>query len=255
MEKPRLRPYVTVVILLVLAALILAVPGRPTAIVPSSVRPALPERVGRFTGHDPAFCQNENCLQAFLSDELEEPGICPACGGPLADRSLAESRILPKDTLTVKKHYVDGFGQVMSVSMVLSGREHRSIHRPQMCLPAQGYVIEGSRTVRVPIEGRAPLQVRLLDLRAAGKTLAGRPYLRLSAYAYWFVGNNRETPSHLARLFWMGWDRVFRNVSPQWAYVAVATDRQAHDPDHVRRLSAFLADLYPLIVSAPDPAK
>jgi hypothetical protein len=70
--------------------------------------------------------------------------------GGAADLTLGERQALPPDTVILRKEYVGPGGDSTTVSVVLSGKEQKSIHRPQQCLPGQGYVIESSRTVSVP---------------------------------------------------------------------------------------------------------
>ena len=39
------------------------------------------------------------------------------------------------------------------------------------------------------------------------------------------MGKDRETASHLWRMYWMGYDRVVHGVSHRWAYIAMSGDR------------------------------
>lgn len=212
----------------------------------------LPDRLGDYSGDDLLYCRNEKCLRQFLSRELDGATVCPACGNALSPKSLEESVALPPDTMIVKKLYTDSADHRLLVTIVASGSLQRSIHRPQQCLPAQGYTIEGSRVIDVPLDGRPPLKVMLLDLRRTGDG----PVVR-SAYAYWFVGIGRETHSHLSRLWWMAVDRTFSNVMQRWAYVAVAVERDTEAQEHVKQLVECIAELHPQIVRAaagPPPS-
>jgi len=208
----------------------------------------LPERAGNYQGHVRLFCQNESCMRSFLVSELRGNEVCPVCGGKFEETTLGEHRLLPVDTVVKRKEYIDAFGRMISVTIVLSGREQKSIHRPQQCLPAQGYVIEGSKVIPVPIGGRAPLYVMLLDMRKTGTAPGGGQRRRLYSFGYWFVGADRETPYHLQRLFWMSVDRIFRNVNHRWAYIAVSTERREGADEHIKRLGGFIAELYSLIM-------
>lgn len=129
----------------------------------------------------------------------------------------------------------------MQVTLVLNGREQKSIHRPERCLPAQGFKVDSSRVRQIPRPGGADLPVRLMILRPAGRSeRTGKGLL----YAYWFIGPGRETASHYRRLAWMAWESLRDGVPARWAYVAVATEwPQEPAPRDWERLDRFLADL------------
>ena len=55
--------------------------------------------------------------------------------------SEAERKVLPRDTSIVKKVYVSPAGARMLVSYVIGGTSRASIHRPELCLPSQGFVM------------------------------------------------------------------------------------------------------------------
>lgn len=206
----------------------------------------LPEHVGEYEGADLLFCLNEHCTRSFSGMSVTGAEVCETCGGGLGTMSVAEKSVLPEDTVIVRKRYTHSAYPPITVSIVFSGSEQRSIHRPQQCLPAQGAVIERDATVSIPLEGRRPLKVMLLDMRS-GPGPGGRRG-GLSCYAYWFVGIERETPYHLQRLFWMASDRVFHGVSHRWAYVSLATAKTRKDSDeHIDRVTKFISEFYPLI--------
>src|ERR1700716_1120929 len=71
-----------------------------------------------------------------------------------------ELEVLAKDTAFARKLYVDGKGHGVFVSIVMSGQDlDNSIHRPERCLPAQGWNVVDSRRVRIPTrDGRDQLE-------------------------------------------------------------------------------------------------
>ncbi len=206
------------------------------------LRERLPDRVGDYAGVDILYCLNEQCAgRAYRATELGSARACKVCGGALANESPAEKALLPADTVILRKEYVAGEGRFV-VTVVMTGGERQSIHRPQVCLVSQGQQIVREREVAVPLPGRMPLALQVLDLKPAREDDDGA-----QAYAYWFVTHGRETPSHFTRLFWMAWDNLVRNVRRRWAYVAISTGRDDASDAHIARLQAFLADLHPLL--------
>jgi hypothetical protein len=107
-EGKRKGAWVRVVGLLALgggvAAICLFVPT-PNTTPKAGVVMDLPVRVGNFTGKEVAA-------------------------------TMGELATLPKDTQITRREYSDSGGDRIMASIVLSGGEKRSIHRPEVCLPA-----------------------------------------------------------------------------------------------------------------------
>jgi len=214
----------------------------------------LPEQVERWVGnelrfcHNPTVCAKEYRDAAFYIRDLEIPDICPDCGSHLYNMSRAEKEQLPEDTEFVKSAYTNDAGARLFTSIVLSGTARDSIHRPQRCLKGQGNAIDGEYTLEVPLEGRGPLKVRVIKASRTFHTADG-PVPYYSYYAYWFVGQDRETPYHVGRMFWLAWDRVVRSKANRWAYIAVSGPREAEGEAYEADLIDFIQQAYPYILT------
>lgn len=165
-----------------------------------------------------------------------EPVVCEAPDVHLADiagfasetlpASEAELHTLPSDTVIEKRVYTAEDGAWYAVTLVIGGRSKSSIHRPEMCLPSQGFLMTEPR--RREIEG--------VDWRLI--TLARRDARPLS-FAYTFFNQDGfRTCSHVARIFRDVWDRSINGRIDRWAMVTVNGQ-----PADERRLGAFLAAL------------
>ena len=122
--------------------------------------------------------------------------------------SEAELSTLPDDTIIVKKAYMRG-DVWFAVTCVIGGRSKQSLHRPELCLPSQGFQMVHPRTVTV--EGR---DWRILDIE--------RGYALPLGFAYTFF--NQEgyaTASHVKRIFRDSLDRSLRNRVDRWVMVTV----------------------------------
>lgn len=246
MNKKEIQPFFIMIGLLILTSFALAYTVDVTISDESGVRTEFPREVGSWKGEEIRFCQNPDCRGNFIMSELTDPEVCPECGDELHTMTIAEKALLPPDTILVKNLYLDPEGRRLISSIVLSGRERSSIHRPQLCLTGQGSEIVSSHVIQVPLPGRKPLDVMVLDLirrRAVGKDV----FEQYSYYAYWFSGKDRETASHVKRMLWMGTDRIFRNVAHRWAYISVSGDREASGEAHVQEIEDFVGILYPQI--------
>lgn len=209
----------------------------------ADLRQELPEQVGNWRGEPIYYCQREQCMKSFLVNELSGSRTCPLCGGTLDQVSLGERNILPLDTIISRRLYHNEQGEIITVTIVLSGSEQRSIHRPQQCLPAQGYAIEQSSVLTVPLEGRNPLKLTMIRARMEA-VMAGKVSPRL-LMVYWFAGGGHETHDHLRRMVFMAWDNLIHGIRSRWAYVSLQTTSSADTRGSERRLADFVHQLYP----------
>lgn len=213
----------------------------------------LPPEAGSWKGRRIVYCTNPRHGQIFFEDEHAEGTACPQCGAPLSRWSHIESVLLPPDTRIDRMEYRNApDGTALTVAIVFSGKDRSSIHRPEVCLVGDGSEVVASETRRIAIDGQRELAVTLLQLRTRrvvnGEVRTGRYF-----FAYWFMGRNRVTPSHLVRMFWMGYDRVLLGRTYPWAYISVAgTLSQEDDPSAFRKLDDLVKNLYPhLLLSTP----
>jgi hypothetical protein len=217
---------------------------------------ALPDCAGAWTGDELFHCSSRSCGRAWLASHLP-PGTaagspCPACGTPLDTMNYAERSMLPADTGLVRKQYVRAVPPPLplTASIVLSGNDRTSIHRPQVCMVAAGYDIENEKVVAIDMgPGKPPLEVTVLDMVHPPSDDTPAPVHIF--YAYWFVGKGRVTPSHVQRMIWMATDRIFHGVSHRWAYIAVSGLRDPSSNFHLQEIADFASALHPQILR-PD---
>jgi EpsI family protein len=194
-------------------------------------------------------------IQAAAVD-LNLPEFVGDWHGTDQDVSKGERDILGPDTQFAKKAYSKGTDEIV-VSIVLSGPDmNTSIHRPERCLPAQGWTIADSRTVSLPLPA-APLKVtRLQNIRDVPQS-NGKPFRVRNLNYYWFIGHSTVTPSHYERTWIDIRDRVLKGRNQQWAYVTVGSiitkdfkifGRDEKQTDEL--IQGFLRDLVPEIQRA-----
>ncbi len=211
---------------------------------PDSGRHQLPDSVGSFVGDRLLFCQNDQCLAHLTASENGDSRVCPRCDGELRGVSLAEITKLPADVKVQKRQY-KGRGLSYGVSSVLSGYSRTGIHRPEVCLVAQGYRIVARRIDTVTAPSGDIFDVTIL--RAVhGSGHAAR-------YAYWFRSGEFETASHTTRILRMGWDGIVRNTRRAWVYFAIVADAggPASEQRETEGLHMFLGMLHDGITAAP----
>lgn len=226
-----MTPRRLLVLLLILAAGFSAIFFLPTTArtQPAGIRLALPEFVGKWYGVDQKISERELTM-------------------------------LAGDTEFARKLYTDAAGNTIFVSIVLSGADlDNSIHRPERCLPAQGWTIADSTQLRIPLESEKKLGVtRLHNVRQVPLN-SGDVVTVYNLNYYWFAGFHHLTASHLERTMFDIQDRVFKGYNQRWAYITIAADitkglvRFGHDEKETdAMLRDFIRQIFPEISKAPN---
>ncbi len=158
-----------------------------------------------------------------MSLPMSLPGFTAEKGGPEA----IEKKLLPDDTEFAKATYTSKKGDIAYASIVLSGAQRNSIHRPEVCLQGQGWTLMGSRDLPIEMPDGRTLTVKDLYIEKPITLHNGTKRDLRAHYLYWFVGTDVSTPSHGERLWLTLWDNVTRNINHRWAYpslMSVVTD-------------------------------
>jgi len=246
--KRDLRMPLLVLALLFGAALALALRfGTPGHIVEPAIERNLPASVMDYAGLDVRYCHNSDCMAVVSRDPATDSNTCPRCGSILHAVSAAEQKILPPDTLILKKRYRNPAGREFSVSVVITGDQRASIHRPQWCLPAQGFAILSTEVIDIPLAEGPPLRAALLRIREEQDENDAGALRRPSLFAYWFVGRGMTTPYHWRRHLQAGLDSIFKGAVQRWAYISVSTACTYSGDADVKRLKLFISKLDELI--------
>lgn len=167
------------------------------------------------------------CLSVSPEASLCEPAkvVFPEIGAmtpTIVPPSEAEMETLPEDTIIEKRSYASSDGSFL-VSAITGGRSKRSIHRPELCLPSQGFSMSDPRTVAV---GGRKWRVISIESSQSGKILFAYTFFNQEGY---------RTPSHTARIFRDVLDRTLYNRIDRWTMLTV----NAMDVDEAG-LTAFL---------------
>lgn len=226
--------------------------GNPTGEVPLE----MPAELGGYKAERLLFCSNDQCSRAFKESELmvatngvvEARTACPNCGSPLAPISIGEAKLLPDNTPIFRREYIRQGHPPIQATVVFSGIERRSIHRPQVCLVSQGNRITNEYPYDVKVGDGKTLRIRVLDIQQVYGNEDGTKSIQSAVYAYWLFNPERETDSHLRRFLYMAIDNSFRSYRPRWGYATISFERDLRDPDAWKRqLDEFVPLLYPVL--------
>lgn len=162
--------------------------------------------------------------------------------GQDAEITAVERETLPPDTGFSRKNYVwlrDRRHWVF-LSIVLSGRDRTSIHRPEICLVGQGWTILGHDRHEFRAAGTGRLPVTLLRLEREMKSADGRAVKVPALFAYWFVGADKVVTTHAGRMLHTSIDRLRHLQAHRWAYVVVQTHALDGEPAALARMQEVL---------------
>jgi len=247
MENKRIRHAGVLILLIAATSLALATTSRVTLSETAWVRTVLPDTVLQREGKDLLYCHNHGTAgtpgSRVFEGKASELSHCPECSEPLSSKNIGEAIALPDSTDIVKKRYPLPGNSPITASIVLSGSDRSSLHRPIVCIRSQAFSVEQDRIIEVALPNREPLKVRIYDLVREQKDGS----MGYSYFAFWYVGKERETTSHMKRMFWMGVERLIENNANRWAYVSITGRRANNSDDHLEEIDTFIADFYPAI--------
>jgi hypothetical protein len=149
----------------------------------------------------------ENVLD-FTSTNLPEPAVVLG--------------YLPPDTSYTERIYTAPDGFQVQGTIILMGADRTSIHKPDYCLPGQGWRIDSKKIVNVAVGGAQPygLPVAVWYISADLQMPDGQTEKHSGAYAFWFVAYNEQTPDFYGFLRRLTHDFLFTGVLQRWAYVS-----------------------------------
>ena len=130
--------------------------------------------------------------------------------------------MLPKDTSYAQRLYMDTNGFWVNANIILMGMDRTSIHKPDFCLPGQGWNIEKKETVSIPIQGSRPYQLQVAKWTITNfmQNQDGQKQKVSGLYVFWFVAKNEETDSHWQRIWWLTRDLLTTGTLQRWAYIS-----------------------------------
>lgn len=161
--------------------------------------------------------------KVLLPEEVLLPEDVPGFKSEAQLEAAMVTNTLPPDTSYGQRIYTadDGFQALANV--VLMGTSRASIHKPQICLTAQGWNINdaSSHVEPVHMDRPFPYDLPVMRLNVTGQIHAdGQNIDAAGVYVYWFVDSDRFTASHARRMLWMANDIVFKGELDRWAYVS-----------------------------------
>jgi hypothetical protein len=155
---------------------------------------------------------------------------------------------LPKDTSFGQRIYRSPDGLGIQLSVVLMGADRTSLHKPQICLPGQGFSIDRTEVVRIPVPRPQPYELGVIKLSMTRQPDAAGMGGGAAVGLYWFVADGvvSADASALQRM-WLSSRHLFRTGELQrWAYVICYAPCLADGEEKTyERMREFLAAAVP----------
>ena len=154
----------------------------------------------------------------------------------------------PKDTSYAERLYFAPDGFRVQSTAILMGADRTSIHRPEYCIPGQGWTIDQKQMVKIPIRDEPPYSLELARWNVS-KTIQqsnGQTFKIAGLYVYWYVADNEETPDHDKMLEWLTLDLFRTGALQRWAYISYFAECQPGQEDATfERMKSFIAAQVP----------
>ena len=134
--------------------------------------------------------------------------------------SETELGYFPPDTSYARRCYTND--PPISATVILMGADRTSIHRPDYCLPGQGWMINEKTVVNLPVAGWQDYQMPVAKWVVSNsyQTPDGQRHAVSGIYVFWFVAAGEQTPDNNQRMWWLGRDLLRSGVLQRWAYVS-----------------------------------
>jgi hypothetical protein len=148
------------------------------------------------------------------------------CTSTIITQDITVTNMLPKDTSYAQRRYMAADGRFwVNANMILMGADRTSIHKPEFCLPGQGWRIDEKREINIPISGTPAYQMPVARwlLSSTLRSRDGQLVSVRGLYIFWFEADNEHSLNHWQRLWWLARDLVRKGVLQRWAYVSYFT--------------------------------
>ncbi len=211
------------------------------------------------------------CMATSIRFELAQPGVrlelplsMDDYQGREFDMTAQEKNLLDEGVKLARSVYASSTGRQVMATVILSGHVKRSLHRPEVCLPNQGWTVSDRAPVALRLDDGREINVMMMRIFRDAEP---RPGIRIRTRAvnfYWYVGSNGTTcPDHYEHILLSYFDSVFHNIQHRWAmasiYVPLPEQQVGHE-DPLAELNAvedardFIAKLAPMFMKTTQDA-
>lgn len=171
------------------------------------------------------------------------------------DMTADEKNLLDEGVRLARNVYASSTGRQIMATVILSGFEKRSLHRPEVCLPNQGWTVTDRTQIPLRMEDGREISIMMMRIFRDAEPQPGVKVRTRAINFYWYIGSDGTScADHYEHVFLSYYDAVFRNIQHRWSmasiYVPLPEQRLGQE-DPMQELNAkedaseFLARLAP----------
>lgn len=209
------------------------------------------------------------CALTPIQIELAKPGLVRTLPLQFKDfqgmeqgMTMQEKSILAEGVKIVRNAYLGPGGRQITVTLITSGQGKRELHRPEVCLPGQGWNMAESTPVELKLSDGRTLTATLLRLFSDREISPGVPSRMRAVNLYWYVGSDGTTsPDYYDHIRISYLDAIFKTINHRWSMVSIfspITDSQSADGNPFAEIGAieevknFVQELAPHFMTKAD---
>lgn len=182
----------------------------------------------------------------------------PGYSSELVPVTAQEVEILPVDTVFGRRLFKSDDGFAAQVSAVLMKVDRTSIHKPHLCLSGQGWNVDKTETISIPMTRPRPyeLQVQMLTLSATRRVDEKTTVPVSGIFVYWFVADGQLTANHKEQMWWLARDLVTKGTLQRWAYISCfSVCPPGQEAALLQRLKRLVNDVVPSFQIPPGEGR
>ncbi|MBC8245307.1 MAG: exosortase-associated EpsI family protein [Verrucomicrobia bacterium] len=185
--------------------------------------------------------------QIISTDAVALPVIVFDCTSKTREMTEDELELLPDDTTFGRRIYTLQDDTQIQTTVVLMGKDRTSIHKPEYCLPGQGFTIDKREVVNIPIQKPYPYDLPVMRLTISNTVNRNNRELQVGGvYIYWFVADGKLATHHLDRMWMMTQGLLRDGVLQRWAYVTYFAICSPGDEEATfDKMAKFIAESVP----------
>jgi hypothetical protein len=156
-------------------------------------------------------------------ERVRFPESIPGLASTDAPITSFEDVSLPKDTTFGRKLYRDEEGFRMQLSAVMMKTDRTSIHRPQLCLFGQGWTVQKTEVIEIPVPLPSPYQLKATCVTCSKKVRdpkTEKEFPVACLYIYWYVSEHRLAAEHGEAIWDITKGLITSGTLEPWAYIS-----------------------------------
>ena len=180
------------------------------------------------------------------------------CVSEAAPITTKELDWLPDDTTYGRRRYTFPDKTWIENNVVLMGHDRTSIHKPEYCLPGQGFTIDHREVVNIPIKQPHSYDLPVMKLTTSRpfRDSNGNEVQMRGIYVYWFVADDELSTDHFDRMWTMTKGLLTEGELQRWAYISYfAICQPGTEEDTFTKMANFIKKSVPKFQTTTGPKK